>query len=209
MKILTFNVRVWTRDTDKSSPYFWIERAKAMNRMIHDLDPDVICFQELSFPMSLAVPVGYKRCGISISHHIYVRKGIKTKSPKFRIFWNSVDLKEAGIRVFCIHGKWTDKVNAKMSKEVLGRIDRPSIACGDFNMNIDDLEKYGFDRNKSARVILGHDSKDTFQNFTKEYQHDEIDHFYMFGVEPKSYQIIDDNYGVEKLSDHKPILLTI
>jgi len=45
--ILSFNVREWTRDTDESKDTYWKRRMEAMEKMIGDVDPDVICLQEV------------------------------------------------------------------------------------------------------------------------------------------------------------------
>ena len=36
MRILSFNVREWTRDTDDKAPTYWKTRMEAMERMIND-----------------------------------------------------------------------------------------------------------------------------------------------------------------------------
>ena len=40
--ILSFNVRTWTRDRDPGSEVFWRTRMAAMQRMIEDVDPDIL-----------------------------------------------------------------------------------------------------------------------------------------------------------------------
>ena len=68
--ILSFNVREWSRDTDKEKETFWKNRMEAMNKMIQDVSPDVICFQELMPPATRYVPDGYKSVGLSVSHPV-------------------------------------------------------------------------------------------------------------------------------------------
>ena len=58
--ILSFNVREWSRDTDKEKETFWKNRMEAMKKMIEEVSPDVICFQELMPPATRYVPDGYK-----------------------------------------------------------------------------------------------------------------------------------------------------
>jgi len=53
MKILSHNVRVWTRDRDKNSDWYWKLRMERISDVISQIDPDILCFQELSFPAKI------------------------------------------------------------------------------------------------------------------------------------------------------------
>ncbi|MCQ2165383.1 MAG: hypothetical protein MJZ04_09440 [Bacteroidales bacterium] len=37
LKVMSFNMRTWTRDTDRGSEYYWRTRMEAMERMIEDI----------------------------------------------------------------------------------------------------------------------------------------------------------------------------
>ena len=63
---------------------------------------------------------------------------------------------------------------------------------------------------ESARMILGIPEEDTFANFSRPAEsHGAIDHFFVNGLTPLSYAMITDGYGVQKISDHYPIVLKI
>ena len=69
-----------------------------MERMIEDVNPDVICFQEMLFPATRYVPDGYKRVsGLNVSHPIFVRKGLKVNAHSLSIYWEACTVE--GIRI--------------------------------------------------------------------------------------------------------------
>lgn len=104
MRVISLNCRVWTRDTDRKSPRWWRRRMERIRRFITDEAPDVLCLQELSFPANLWIPKGYRRVGLSASHHIYVRRGIKARPLWFSIHHNAAEVE--GVRVINVHGTW-------------------------------------------------------------------------------------------------------
>ena len=206
LTILSFNVREWTRDTDASQGTYWKGRMEAMERMIADVDPDIICFQELLPPAGRYVPDDYKKVGMSVSHPIYVRKSMKASGHRFSIFWETclVD----GIRIINVHSRWEKKVVQRTVDQVNGQLSQKSVACGDWNTFLPNIKKAGL-LMESARELLGIPEEDTFANFTKPESHGAIDHFFIKGVTPLSYEMIVEGYGVDKISDHFPIVLKI
>lgn len=210
MKILSLNCRNWSRDTDKQSAYYWKTRMAAMERMIKAMDPDVICFQEMIAPAGQYVPDGWKRVGVSVSHHIYIRKGMKAKNHKFGVHCESADID--GVRVFCVHGKWTDKVTDELCHHLWANtlIGGATVAIGDFNVGISALETIERKMPTSVRKQLLMPAEDTFENFDKpEESHGEIDHAFVWCAHPKAYEIIRYGYGAVRISDHWPIMVTI
>lgn len=208
MKILSLNCRNWNRDCDKSSPWFWKTRMAAMERMIKAKDPDVICFQEMIAPAGQYVPDGWKRVGVSVSHHIYIRKGVKAKNHKFGIHCEQADID--GVRVFCVHGDWEDKAVDKLCKHLKenAQVFGPTVAIGDFNVGATALDQHNLP--KTARIRLGMPEEDTFENFTRPQEsHGEIDHAVLWGCTPKDFEIIRYGYGAVRISDHWPIMVTI
>ena len=206
MRLLSFNVRVWTRDTDKSSPDYWKTRMTAMKKMIEDINPDIICFQEMSYPTQTYVPSNYKRCGLlTASHHIYCRKGIHVGKTGYNVHWNYADID--GVRVICVHGIWTEKM-LSVSQNIQDAVKGKTIMAGDFNINISECHGYGFP--SSVRETLGLDAEDTFINWKRpETEHKEIDHVFVYGgLVPSGYEIIKDGYGADRISDHYPVLVT-
>lgn len=206
MRILSFNIREWTRDRDKEGEYFWRDRMEAMRRMIEDVDPDVICLQEVLPPAGSYVPEGYRRVGIGVSHPIYVRKTMKAGRHSFAIFWEAATVE--GIRIVNVHSRWEQEIVERTVRQVNGQITGRDVACGDFNTRLGSIESAGL-RMQSARVLLGVAEDDTFANFTKAESHGPIDHFFVNGVTPLAYRMIIDGYGVGRISDHWPIVLDI
>ena len=89
LRVLSFNVREWTRDRDEMGEYYWRRRMEAMTRMIVDVNPDVICLQEVLPPVARYVPDGYRRVGVGVSHPIFVRDTMQTSKHSFAIFWEA------------------------------------------------------------------------------------------------------------------------
>ena len=207
MRILSFNVREWTRDTDEESDTYWKKRMDAMSRMISDVSPDIICFQEVLPPVGRYVPDGYKSVGISVSHPIYIRKGLKATKHRFSIFWEACTVE--GIRIINVHSRWESRIVSGTVEQVNSQLTGRDVACGDWNTSLTRITQAELEM-KSVRVMLDIPEDDTFINFTKpEKSHGAIDHFFVNGVTPLSYMMITDGYGCSKISDHFPIVLDI
>lgn len=211
MKIMTFNARIWTRDTDKGKETYWENRMIKMNDLINQEQPDIICFQEMMFPATLYIPKNYKRVGISAHHSIFIKKqgvNIKVKKHCFSIFYEYADLYVEGFgdfRLVNIHSRWEEKVSKNVFQKVGELVaGKAFVMCGDFNVNLDDARNNGCTYGFSAREYLELEKKDTFQNYTKDYQHDEIDHFIFNTIQfPKEYKLIE----TYSMSDHRPVFL--
>lgn len=205
LTVLSFNVRQWTRDMDAGEPTYWRTRMAAMERMIEDVAPDVICFQEFMAPVGMYVPDGYRRVGVTVSHPIYVRKGLETSRHAMSIFWDACVVE--GVQIINVHSRWEADILARTVKQVNGRLTGCDVACGDWNNFLYQIEACGL-KMKSARVLLGIPEDDTFANFTRPKEsHGAIDHFFVNGVRPVSYRMITDGYGCRKMSDHYPVVL--
>ena len=185
MRILSFNIREWTRDRDEEGEYYWRRRMEAMTRMIEDVDPDVICLQEVLPPAARYVPEGYKRVGVGVSHPIFIRDTMVASRHSFAIFWEACTVRQVG-----------------------GQLTGRDVACGDWNTGLRSIEAAGL-KMQSARVLLGEAETDTFANFTKAQSHGAIDHFFVNGVTPVAYRMVTEGYGVSRISDHWPIVLDI
>lgn len=208
MKILTLNARVWTRDLDKSSPYYWRKRMEAMNAMIEHIHPDVICLQEMSFPANLYIPREYRKCGLlTASHHIYCRRGMKVGRTGYRIHWNYAEI--GGTTVICVHGTWKQKME-KICRRILHfKRGRKCVIAGDFNINLRKCWDYGFPF--SARSMTYADEIETFRNFSRpDLSNGEIDHVFFSGLGyVESYAVIRHGYGAERISDHYPVVVEL
>ncbi len=206
LRILSFNIREWTRDRDESGEHYWRNRMEAMRRMIEDVDPDVICLQEVLPPAGGYVPDGYRRVGVGVSHPIYVRESMKASKHSFAIFWEACTV--AGIRIVNVHSRWEKEVVERTVRQVNGQLTGRDVACGDWNTGLRSIESAGLQM-QSARTMLGEPETDTFANFTKAQSHGAIDHFFVNGVTPVAYRMVTDGYGVSRISDHWPIVLEI
>ena len=206
LRVLSFNIREWTRDRDEFGEYYWLKRMEAMRRMMEDVDPDVICLQEVLPPAGSYVPDGYHRVGIGVSHPIYVRDGLKASRHTFAIFWEACTV--SGIRIVNVHSRWEREIVERTVRQVNGQLTGRDIACGDWNTGLRSIESAGL-RMQSARTLLGAPETDTFANFTKSESHGAIDHFFVNGITPVSYRMLTDGYGVSRISDHWPILLDV
>ena len=207
LRILSFNVREWTRDTDDNADTYWKKRMESMSRMIEDISPDVICFQEFFPPVGRYVPDGYKSVGVSVSHPIYIRKEMKASRHRISIFWEACTVD--GIRIINVHSRWESRIVSNTVSQVNGQLTGRDVACGDWNTFLKNITSAGLEM-QSARVLLGIPEDDTFINFTRpEKSHGAIDHFFVKGVTPLSYKMVTDGYGCSKMSDHYPIVLEI
>ena len=208
LRVLSFNVRTWTRDMDRDSDVFWRVRMEAMERMITDLDPDIICFQEMLYPATRYVPNVYRRVGgLNISHPIFIRKSLTHSWNSTAIYWSACDVE--GVRIINVHSRWERGVTLRVAGQVNSLLTGRDLACGDWNVFLGSLKEAGLNMS-SARELLNIPEEDTFANFSRPTEsHGAIDHFFVNGVTPLSYRMITDPYGCSKMSDHFPILLDI
>ena len=206
LRILSFNIREWTRDRDSKGEYFWRNRMEAMTKMIEAVDPDVICLQEVLPPAGRYVPEGYKRVGVGVSHPIYVRDSMKASKHSFAIFWEACNVE--GIRIINVHSRWEQEIVERTVRQVNEQLPDRAVACGDWNTGLASITRAGLQM-QSARALLSEPETDTFANFTKAESHGAIDHFFVKGVTPVSYRMIINGYGVSRISDHWPIVLDI
>lgn len=210
MRILSLNARNWNRDTDKSSPYYWKTRMKAMKTMLETIDPDIICFQEMLFPATLYIPRDYRRVGFSISHHIYVKKGIRSRLHRFRIRTEKAEVFYDGDwwLIMNVHSTWHTKKHLRDLEQITKWMNTSHvwyancIACGDFNnqwVRADEMVEIPFAPEYSP----------TFKRFD-DGRTSTIDHF--LSAQPVGDEhpfVITHGYGAERISDHYPILLQI
>lgn len=206
LRILSFNIREWTRDLDKKGEYYWKDRMAAMTKMIEAVDPDVICLQEVLPPAGRYVPDGYRRVGIGVSHPIYVRKSLKAGKHFFSIFYEACTVE--GIRIVNVHSRWEKNIVERTVRQVNRQLTGSDVACGDWNTGLESITRAGLEM-QSARALLSVPEDDTFANFTKMESHGAIDHFFVNGVTPVAYMMVTEGYGVSRISDHWPIVLDL
>lgn len=207
MKILTFNVRQWSRDLNKKLPTYWITRAKGIKKLIESEDPDIILFQEMTFPMTLYIPKGYKKAtGLSISHHIYCRKNFNVVWSTFKLHYAQAIIKSIpdmpAVNVFSVHSHWEEKIYKKVANKIYCNLEGypiVNIAGGDWNTNPKAVKKL------LRPLVIKSTGKITFQNYEKPEQFDELDYFAISStLNVTDIQMIDKD-----LSDHKPVIINI
>lgn len=193
MKIISLNCRVWTRDTKQSSDSFWIKRMKRIRDFLREQNPDILCLQELSFPMNIWIPRKYRRIGLSASHHIYVKRGIKARALWFSIHHNAA--KVAGIRIINVHGTWR-KCMDRVWEQLKAKMKAPCIVVGDFNHSWSSVAKH-------LDTPLPKKSDCTFRNYTTGDEGD-IDHCVAKGLAGINCVVFDDRF---EMSDHLPLII--
>lgn len=207
-KIMSFNVREWPRDLKTSSPYYWRKRVDAIRRCIDSEKPDIICLQEALYPMDSMILKGsnYKKAGFGVHHCTLVRKDFNYSDSKFLIHLNGVSINRM-FQVINVHSHWDEDILTKNCNQVMQYTKMPCIACGDWNNGLPAIKSH-INNMESAREILDLPMEETFQNFEKENSHGELDHFMVTpGIKPISYKVINYNYGVLSMSDHRPIVM--
>lgn len=210
MKVLSFNVGIWSRNWKKSDPFFWKDRMRLMKDLLSAEQPDVICFQELWFPATLYIPRGYRKvCGSGLEHPIYVRKGLKARLGKFRIHWSAAEIN--GVKIVSTHGHWNEDITIKLCKDLEGYV-RPgekALLVGDWNVTPDDLFKHLDKRFTNVREYMGLPSEDTYIHFHDHTRRGELDFFVSQNIDKMSdYRIIPSPEQL-RISDHHPISIDI
>ena len=206
-KILSLNIRVWTRDTKRQSEHWWVARYRAIHDYIKEQNPDVICLQEVWWPAKYVLrlgKLGYKKTGWGFSHPIFVRKSAKVSRRAVSIFSTMAIVDE--VQYFSVHCRWEEKLFQRAMEWVRRKLYlyrfMPCIACGDFNRTNRDSIHEALTWLSSVRD--GRFPVDTFQNYKHPESCGEIDHFFANGcVVVYSYFV-----GQTNLSDHRPIVLT-
>ena len=219
LTIMSFNAGIWTRNICKNKPFYWVERMKAMKRMIEKEKPDIICFQEMLFPATTYIPKDYKSAGLSITHPIYYRKDLNIKPYGHKFLYNMdrvlFDINGKTFQIISVHSHWDIEKITKNCRQIQDFVDNGkeyhTVACGDFNNTLYDIEKINVLKMKSSRAVLGiGEDVDTFIHFYKPNEsHAAIDHFFQENTKSVSYHMISDNYGCDRMSDHFPIILTV
>lgn len=214
MKILTLNIRVWTRDARRkeSGAHWWVARYRAIHDYIEGANPDIICLQEVWFPAALVLclrRLGYKRTGWGFSHPIYVRRDVPVSGRRVSVYVTAATLKDDDLQVFSVHAHWCEKRFSKAMAWILKQRDRSvdALAAGDFNTSsVAEIGEALNDELTSSREALGLTAVDTFANYKcPTRSHGEIDHIFASGgVKPLVYIV----GGTDSLSDHRPVTLT-
>lgn len=205
MKVLTFNVRNWTRDCNNKKPTFWKNRADDMSRLILNLNPDIIFFQELMWPMSNYVPEAYEKITLMTSHSIWVKKGqfkVMDREWHMRFAFAQVKDKETKqlYNLFSVHTHWDESILNNTLESIKERIDYGiiNIAGGDWNNEFSEIRDK-FILNAIVPTGITFKNWETGKTATLDY----------FGTEPRMPEAVLQIINRPNLSDHYPVLLTI
>lgn len=213
MRVLSLNVGIWTRNWKRSDTNYWLKRARVMSRVVESLNVDVICFQEMWFPMSMFVPKGYRKVrGTGWEHPIYVRDGIgDVHKSSFHITWSSAVVNS--VEVVNVHTRWESRILKRTCEGIVNHCDESpylSLLCGDFNNSWGAVKGYLPKSFESVREVLDEPMKDTFEHFTKPKSHGEIDLFVTDGVlVPLYYDVYLSSDGGIRFSDHCPVVVEV
>lgn len=212
MKVLSLNIRAWTRDRKKSGKHYWVDRYHKIHNYIKQENPDVICLQEVWWPTKYILKLetlGYKKTGWGFSHPIYVKKNMKVSKRRVSIFSTTAVVND--IQVFNIHCRWEEDLFQKAMDQITKWFlkfskDNPAIAAGDFNRS--DISSISnaicF---SSLRERMGKSPVDTFANYKKPNEsHGEIDHFF---ISWSLDAVGDYKIGPNDMSDHRPIVCEV
>ena len=209
MKILSFNVGIWSRNWKKSDPFYWKNRMVLMSELLAVENPDVICFQELWFPANLFIPNNYKKIfGTGLEHPIYVRKGLSHKCGNFRIHWSSAVVE--GIKIFSTHGHWDEDITIKLCESLNENVkdNDKALLVGDWNVTPDELLKHLDKRFADVRKELSLPSEKTYEHFHDSTRQGELDYFVSYNLSGlKNYKIIPSKSL--RISDHDPISIEL
>lgn len=223
MKILSFNVRVWTRDTNKKDKIYWKTRMDCISKFIVQESPDIICFQELSYPATKYLPNGYKRIGLTVSHPIYVKKDkfqILKHCFKIHLDYAKLKINNTYYHIINVHSHWNKdilKKNCKQINNIISDIDVNSkrnkiIICGDWNNEYETLIDKNISGNLFDNIYLHKNNEYTFLNF-KTGKQAEIDFFATRNVNSGKIKVWDKNIFdangelITIMSDHNPLTL--
>lgn len=197
MKIISFNIRVATRDLNPFGKHFWLKRQIRINRFLKEQDADVVCLQEVT-PLQKAclylVP-GYHLTKIDCQNMI-MYKGEKrnccvVKMPVVDQYTQSAMLMLIDNVYICnAHLSW----NSTQKQFELIIPHYPDVVCGDMNVTFELKDKL-------ERLHYISNSETTFHKWGK--SDAVIDHV---------YSVFNGNVEVIKndvMSDHYPLVFYI
>lgn len=204
MKILSYNIRSWYRDLDFTSPRYWRKRAESIRHLIERESPDVIFLQEALQPMTRKViPSGYvKATRGSISHHIFIRKGLaEVEDHKWTLHTATALLRfpdAQRAQFVCVHSHWNERIQKRVFAQLRDKWRYNTITGGDWNCKVEETHKglYPFYNPVTPGCV-------TFRNWKTEKQA-QLDYFANSGVYGRAGLAYKCSFSD---SDHLPVIL--
>ncbi len=213
MKILSFNIRVWWRDTEKTDTlHYWRFRMEAISDFIRVHNPDIICFQELWPIANRFLPENYRRIGFSLGHSIYVRDDapVKVLRHRWRLHYDFVELlinDHFVMSLASVHSHWNPKIIQRNCRNILADVARmrsyPVVLVGDWNNTPDVVTPYFEGRKITPK---GERHPYSFENW-KTGARALLDVFYTRGLIAPEIEYFDSIHKGFVMSDHEPVIM--
>lgn len=208
MKILTYNVRSWYRDLDRSKSTYWRKRADAIRELIAKTSPDVILLQEAIWPMTnRCIPEGYvKASGCSISHHVFIKEGFaEVLDHSWHMRWSRARLRlpnASRFEICSVHTHWDKAIRERTAEEIkeLRAKGAAVIAGGDWNNTTTDMRPLLF-----PMTVLS-TGRRTFKNWESG-NREELDYFALSHPGLVTVNLVVG--GSFTNSDHLPVVAQI
>lgn len=227
LKILSLNLRIWTKHKNPCDKNFWLKRTCQQAALFDKYDPDIICLQERIYPVGqeLLGLNNYKVFGNRSSRlPIFIKKSFLKKYDVRKRYSYGGTSKENGHGnyIIGIYEKGTNNLivyvqNSHLSWEVDKLRDefacgflRNTIFCGDCNGTIHTLYKrwkeFGYE-NDFIQFYYDEGDQPTYISYKDQTDKCNLDHFGhtpLNGTLELTHQILP-----EYTSDHFPILANI
>lgn len=223
-KILSLNVRVWTRNLNPFKwEHFWLPRTVKTRELFKRESPDIICLQERLYPLGKVAfglwdyeVFGSPECHIPIyvkksflkeftnSHNVEMMGTKETNGHGVNILTLKNSEKEFHIQN--CHYSWEfDKLKNEMSCSCFS----DTIFCGDMNNPKNKIRLTYSQLELSTNPMIIYDKTpavDTYVNFDDESVHADID---MFGYVGENVPDVDVRVLPDMVSDHRPLIANV
>lgn len=217
LRILSLNVRLWTKENNIFKPHFWLWRTFKQARLFRRENPDIICLQEVERPVGkfLLGLWGYKTIGGGTRIPIYVRKSIDAlpvcinggmpgdngHGTNHIWLWSEEYL---NLQIVNCHLSWETDKHEKEYEAFLPN----SIVCGDMNVGrdrfIENFREYAGLDDEHFLVYPKMPAGPTYISYAEPLKYrGDIDQFAYIGMLPPKAEV---TILPDKVSDHFPIL---
>ena len=224
-RIISLNVRLWTKENNPFKPHFWLWRTFKQAGLFRRENPDIICLQEVEKPVGrfLLGLWNYKGFAIDTRIPIFVKKSFLKQFTTYRCVsvCGNADTNGHGIATLSLYRTYEKPLHIQnchyswQTEEVKDEMEfgfcENTIFCGDMNTDInrfiDNLKEYA-DLNDSNFVIYPKTPEGpTYISYGEPLKYrGDIDQFGYVGFNPPKAEVV---VLPDRVSDHFPILATI